>query len=255
MLVDSHCHLDRLDFAAKDLAAYLEDAAKAGVKFFLCPGIDLEHFPQILQIADTHENIVVTVGRHPTETGRIPTVTELVELGSNKLVVGVGETGLDYYYCKSEADKEAQRELFRIHIRAAKELNKPLVIHSREAAGDIIAILKEEQASAVGGVLHCYTESLEAAQATLELNFYISFSGIITFKNADNLREVAQAIPVEKMLLETDSPYLAPVPKRGKPNEPAFLSYVAETMARIHKISLQSLAEQTTANFFNLFKL
>lgn len=253
MLVDSHCHLDRLDFSMRDLDNYLAVASAVGVNFFLCPGIDIEHFPNILHLAETHENIVVTVSKHPTEKGTDPDVKRLVELGYNKLVVGVGETGLDYYYCNSESDREYQKNLFRTHIRAAKELNKPLVIHSREAAQDIISILQEENAKTIGGVMHCYTENLEFAEAAMELNFYISFSGIITFKNAGKLREVARAIPLNKMLLETDSPYLAPVPMRGKPNEPAFLRYTAEYMAHLREITFDMLSEVTTENFFRLF--
>lgn len=255
MLIDSHCHLDRLDFTHKNLDAILLDAAEVDVNYFLCPGIDLEHFANILQIATTHKNIVISVGRHPTEEGHIPSVNELCEFGNDHLVVAVGETGLDYFYCKTENDKELQRQLFRTHIRAAIELKKPLIIHSREAATDIIAILREEHAEIVGGVMHCYTESLEMAQAALGLNFNISFSGIITFKNADKLRAVAKEIPLNKILIETDAPYLAPVPMRGKSNEPKYLPYIAAELAKLHNISVAELSKHTTENFFRMCKL
>lgn len=253
MLIDSHCHLDQLDFQHKNLDDYLKAASLADVRFFLCPGIKLENVPAILDIAHKHPNIVVTVGKHPTELGIDPTVDELVKLGNDNKVVGIGETGLDYYYCKTEAEKEQQRQLFRIHVKAAKLLNKPLVIHSREAATDILQILQEENAAAIGGVLHCFTESLQDAAAALAMNFYISFSGIVTFKNAANLREVAQKVPLARMLIETDAPYLAPVPMRGKANEPAFLHYIAEYLANLRGITYNELAEQTSRNFFELF--
>jgi TatD DNase family protein len=254
MLVDSHCHLDMLDFTQKNLATILQDAAQADVKFFLCPGVDIENFPNILRLAAAHKNIVASIGRHPTEKGEIPTIDKLLELGSDKLVMGVGETGLDYSRLGSEAEKILQQDLFRVHIRAAKELNKPLIIHSRDATEDIIKILRAERAEEIGGVFHCFADSLEAAATAIELNFYISLSGIVTFKNAERLRTVAKTIPLEKMLLETDAPYLAPVPMRGKSNEPAYLRYIAEFVAGLREISYENLAMQTTENFFTLFK-
>lgn len=253
MLVDSHCHLDCLDLQTRSLADVLQQAAAADVNYFLCPGVDIEHAANVLAIAKQYSNVVAAIGKHPTETGHNPSVAELVTLGNDKIVVGIGETGLDYAGCETEAAKEQQRQLFRVHIQAAKELHKPLIIHSREAAQDILTILREEQAATVGGVLHCFTEDLAMAQAAMDLNFYISLSGIITFKKADSLRAVAMELPLDKILIETDAPYLAPVPMRGKPNEPAYLRYIAEFLAKLRGIAYQQLAEQTTANFFRLF--
>lgn len=252
MLVDSHCHLDRLDLTKyhDDLGAAIAAANDSGVDHFLCPGITLASFAKILAIAEKYQNVMVAVGTHPTEDVSFPTVKELVEIGANSLVAAVGETGLDYFYCKDEQEKENQRQLFKIHIQAAKELQKPLIIHSRLAAQDIVRILQEEQAASVGGVMHCYTENFAMAEAAMELNFLISFSGIITFKNADALRAVAKKIPLDKMLIETDAPYLAPVPMRGKPNEPAFLHYTAEYLAKYLGLSLDDFAGQTTENYF-----
>lgn len=260
MLIDSHCHLDKLTLTAeRNLSAILADAYKVGVEYILCPAVDLEHFPDVLTIVKNNKNIVASVGVHPTETGaREPTLSELVELGDDAAVVGIGETGLDYYYCQNadgqgKNSREYQRKLFKLHIAAAKELGKPLIIHSRAASSDIIAILKSEQASVVGGVMHCFTENLEMMKSVLALDFYISLAGIVTFKNADMLREVAQRVPLDRLLIETDSPYLAPVPLRGKPNEPAYVHYIAEYIAKLRHISYQDLAQQTTENFFRLF--
>lgn len=256
MLIDSHCHLDRLDLTKYngDLDAALLAAKNAGVEYFLCPGVVLEDFPNILQIAKKHPNIVVSVGLHPSEDlAHELKVEELCNLADDSLVVGVGETGLDYFYAENEEQREFQRQRFITHIHAAKELKKPLIVHSRSAASDLLQILKREKAEQVGGVLHCFTEDWETAQVAIELNFYIAFSGIVTFKNALALQQIAKQVPLERLLLETDSPYLAPVPMRGKPNEPAFLRYTAEFISKLRDIDCDTIAEETSHNFFRLF--
>lgn len=249
-LVDSHCHLDRIDLTPFHgrLTEVLEIARKEGVERFLCVSINLEHFPQLLSIAQNFPGIQVSVGVHPGEqVSHEPDVEELIALAQNPTVVAIGETGLDYHY--HHEDTRQQQERFRLHIAAARAVGKPLIIHSREARVDTLRILKEENARDVGGVLHCFTEDWNTAYAAVELGFYISFSGIITFRNAVELREVATRLPIENLLLETDSPYLAPVPHRGKSNHPAWIRYVAEQIAVIRGIELTELAEVTTSNF------
>lgn len=255
MLINSHCHLDRLDLTPYqgDLSLALQAAEALDVKHFLCVCVELEHFPHITAIAERYPQVQTTVGLHPTEqVAEEPTAEQLIELGKHPKVVGVGETGLDYYRC--EGDVEWQRQRFRNHIRAARVLQKPLIIHSRMAREDTLAILKQEHAETVGGVLHCFTESWEMAKEAMDdLGFYISFSGIVTFKNAVELQDIARKMPLERMLVETDSPYLAPVPYRGKPNEPAYVRYVAESLAVLKNTDLATIANNTTANFFQLF--
>jgi TatD DNase family protein len=254
MLIDSHCHLDRLDLTPYqgDLGLALKAAYAQDVKHFLCVCIDLDHFPQLINITENHTNVRTTLGLHPTESiEKEPNVEELVALAKHPKVIGIGETGLDYYRC--EGDMEWQRQRFRNHIHAAKALKKPLIVHSRMAQIDTIRILKDEKADNVGGIIHCFTESLEMAKAALDLGFYISFSGIITFSNAKDLREVAKQVPLKSTLIETDSPYLAPVPYRGKSNEPAYVRYVAEALAHIKETDLETIAMHTTTNFFRLF--
>ena len=254
MLIDSHCHLDQLnlDKYSGNLDAALQFAKEQGVEFFLCVCIDLLHFPQILAIAQGYEHVRVTVGLHPTEqAAEEPTMAQLVELAQNPLVLGIGETGLDYYRC--EGDVEWQRERFRCHIQAAKAVQKPIIVHTRQAQEDTIRILVEENAASVGGVMHCFTETWEMAQQAMDLGFYISFSGIVSFPNAKALQEVVKKVPLEKMLIETDSPYLAPVPHRGKPNEPAYVRYVAECIAALKDVAVETVAEHTTRNFRRLF--
>ncbi|MBS0358646.1 MAG: TatD family hydrolase [Proteobacteria bacterium] len=254
MIVDSHCHLDQLDLTpyGGDIKLALEAAKKNDVGHFLCVSIDLDTFPKILEIANQFDQVNVSVGLHPNEKVDIePTQEQLVALAQNKKVIAIGETGLDYY--RSEGDLEWQRNRFRCHIRAAKESKKPLIIHTRMASEDTLNVMREEKAHEIGGVMHCFTESLEVAERSMEMNFYISFSGIVTFQNAKELREVAKKVPLERMLIETDSPYLAPMPFRGKPNEPAYVKYVAECIAELRGISYQEVAEKTTENFFRLF--
>jgi TatD DNase family protein len=252
MLVDSHCHLNFPDLAA-NLPAVLQAMRDNGVSHAMCIGVTLEKFPQVLAIAEAYENIYATVGIHPdNEDVEEADVDRLVALANHPKVVGIGETGLDYF--RLTGDLEWQRERFRTHIRAAIATGKPLVIHTRNAAEDTLRIMREEGADRVGGVMHCFTESQEVAEQAMELGFYISLSGIVTFKNAGALKEVAKSIPLDRMLVETDSPYLAPIPYRGKTNQPAYVRYVAEHVAELRGITPQEVAEATTQNFFRLFK-
>lgn len=257
-LVDSHCHLDRLDLNPWDgkISGALQSAAEQGVGHFLCVSIDLENYPNILEIARHHESVSVSVGVHPNERdGHEPTVAELVDLAGDSEVVAIGETGLDYFRSQKddEDDLEWQRERFRTHINAAKQTTKPLIIHMREATEDTLRLLKEEGADEVGGVMHCFVENWDIAQRALELNFDISFSGIVTFNSAKELKEVAAKMPIDRMLVETDSPYLAPVPYRGKPNYPAYVRNVAECVAELRGIHWEEVANITTENFFRRF--
>lgn len=255
MLVDSHCHLDRLDlnYYKKDLNQLLDFAREQGVIHFLCVCIDLANFPAVLAIAERYSDVSASVGVHPTEeVATEPTFDELLHYAQHPKVVALGETGLDYY--RENTQKALQQQRFRQHIRAAIAVNKPLIVHTRQARADTIAILKEEGAHQVGGVLHCFTEDLAMAEVAIALNFYVSFSGILTFKNATELKSIAQHLPLERLLIETDSPYLAPMPFRGKPNQPAYVRYVAETLAALRGCSFDKIVEQTSANFFTLFK-
>ena len=252
MLVDSHCHLDFPELRG-DLAGLLARMADNGVTHALTISTTLAGFPGVLEVARSRPNLWCTAGVHPDERGdgREASEEELVELAADPKVVAIGETGLDYF--RVEGDTGWQRERFRRHIRAARACGKPLVIHTREAAADTLRILEEEGAGEVGGVMHCFTESLEVARAAMRLGFHISFSGIVTFKNALALKEVAREVPLERMLVETDSPYLAPVPHRGRTNEPAYVRHVAEEIARLKGMAPEAVAEATTRNFFALF--
>lgn len=253
MLVDSHCHLDMLCPDQDALQPVLKEAASQEVQHLLCVSVSLERFKSMLELIEPHQQISASVGVHPDGTDvHEPEVDELVALGQQDKVVAVGETGLDYF--RVEGDVEWQRERFRRHIQAARELNKPLIVHTRAAREDTLKILSEERAADAGGVLHCFTEDWEMAQAAMDMNFYISFSGIVTFKNALALKEVARKMPAERILVETDSPYLAPVPRRGKSNQPAYVRYVAEHIAELREQSLESVASATTHNFYELFK-
>jgi TatD DNase family protein len=253
-LVDSHCHLNMLDLTAYngDLDALLDNARKNGVNYFLCVCTELNTFPQILILAEKYPDVTVSIGIHPTEiVQHEPTTDQLCELAQHPKVIAFGETGLDYY--REATDKALQQERLRRHIRAAKQIKKPLIIHTRQARTDTIQILKEENADAVGGVMHCFTEDWTMAQQALDLNFYISFSGIVTFRNAQELKDIAVKVPLDRMLIETDSPFLAPIPYRGKPNEPAYVRFVAEHIAELRGISFEEVAKHTTENFFRLF--
>ena len=256
-IVDSHCHIDRVDLNAFGFDSY-NDVVKAandmGVTHLLCVCIDMENFSAVHKIACDNDQVTCSVGVHPVdEVDQEPTVEELVEKASMDKVVAIGETGLDYFHCKG--DLTWQHERFRTHIRAAVEANKPLIIHTRDAREDTIRILKEEGADRVGGVLHCFTESMEMAEAGMELGFYVSFSGIVTFKNAKELQAVAKAIPDNRILIETDAPYLTPTPLRGKPNQPAYVKHVAEFVADLREVSFEHLAKVTTENFERLFRV
>ena len=251
MYIDSHCHINFPDLAGK-LPEVFDLMAKNQVSHALCISVELEKFPEIRALAEAHPNVYASVGVHPDhEDCTEPTVDELVALADHPRVVAIGETGLDYF--RLSGDLEWQRERFRTHIRAARVCRKPLVIHTRTAADDTLRIMREENAGEAGGVMHCFTESLAVAEAAIELGFYISFSGIVTFKNAAALRDVAAAIPLERMLIETDSPYLAPVPHRGQTNEPGFVKHVAEEIARLRGMTADEIGNITSGNFFRLF--
>lgn len=252
MLVDSHCHLNFPELA-ENLPAIRQSMQDNGVGHALCISVTLPDFPQVLALAENHHNFYASVGVHPDyENIAEPTVDELVILANHPKVIAIGETGLDYF--RLTGDLEWQRNRFRNHIRAAIACGKPLVIHTRNAAEDTLRIMREENAQQVAGVMHCFTESLDVAMQAIALGFYISFSGIVTFKNATALKEVAQQVPLDRMLVETDSPYLAPIPHRGKTNQPAYVKYVAEEIARLRGISLEEVTAATTENFFRLFK-
>jgi len=253
MFVDSHCHIDMEELAAQGEALFERMAAEQ-VSYATCIGVTLEGAPGILALADSRPNIFATVGVHPENTeGEEASVERLVGLAAHPKVIGIGETGLDYYWHKDRP--EWQRERFRVHIRAARACGKPLVIHTRDAAEDTLRILCEENAEAVGGVMHCFTESMEIAEAAMALGFYISFSGIVTFKNASQVKEVAAKVPLDRILIETDSPYLAPVPYRGKVNEPSYVPQVAKELAKLRGAGIDEIASASTANFCRLFSL
>ena len=249
-LVDSHCHLDFPEFEGK-LPEIREEMRANGVTHALCISVELPKFPKVLALAEAHDNFYASVGVHPDHESEAVATRRLVELAQHPRVVAIGETGLDYH--RRSGDLEWQRERFRAHIRAARECGKPLVIHTRDAAEDTIRIMREEGAGEVGGVMHCFTETADVAVSALALGFHISFSGIVTFKNAGDLREVAKAVPLDRLLVETDSPYLAPVPHRGKTNRPGLVRHVAEEVARLRGIGLDAVADATTRNFFRLF--
>lgn len=253
MLVDSHCHLDFPELAGR-ISQVLDSMKDAKVDAALCVSVSLEGLPDVLRLAESHGNLYASVGVHPEHSDCAePDVDTLIAHARHPRVVAIGETGLDYYWHKGET--EWQRDRFRVHIRAAKACGKPLIIHMRDAADDTLRIMAEEGAAAVGGVMHCFTETQEVAEKAMALGFHISFSGIVTFKSARQLKAVAQAVPLDRMLVETDSPYLAPVPHRGKPNEPAFVRHVAEHIAELRGISMAQVEQATTDNFCRLFKV
>lgn len=252
MFVDSHCHLNFPELAAQ-MPAIRQAMADNEVGHALCVSVTLPDFPAVLALAEAYDNFYASVGVHPDyENIEEPTLEGLIRLADHPKVIAIGETGLDYF--RLTGDLEWQRERFRTHIRAAIATQKPLIIHTRNASADTIRIMQEEKAVQVGGVMHCFTESLEVAKAAIEMGFYISFSGIVTFKNATALKEVAKAIPLDKMLIETDSPYLAPMPYRGKTNQPGYVKHVAEEIAKLRSAPIETIASATTANFFKLFK-
>ena len=253
MLVDSHCHLDFPELQA-DFPGVLARMRDNGVTHALTISTTLETFPAVRAVARSQPNLWCTAGVHPDERrdGREASLEDLVAMADDPKVIAIGETGLDYF--RVEGDTGWQRERFRTHIRAARRCAKPLVIHTRSSAEDTIALMAEEGAGEVGGVMHCFTESWEVAEAAIGLGFHISFSGIVTFKNALPLKDVARRVPLDRMLVETDSPYLAPVPHRGKSNQPAYVKHVAEEIARLRGIAFDEVAAATTRNFFRLFR-
>ena len=251
MFVDSHCHLDFPEFTTR-MPEVLDRMAEHRVTHALCISVDLPAFPAVLAVAEGAPHLFASVGTHPDYEDTVePTVDELVRLADHPKVVAIGETGLDYY--RLEGDLAWQRERFRVHVRAARATGKPLVIHTRAAAEDTLRVLREEGAAEVGGVLHCFTETWDVASAALDLGFYISMSGIVTFKNAKVLHDVAQRVPLERLLIETDSPYLAPVPFRGRTNEPAFVSHVAARVGELRGVPADAIGRATSDNFFRLF--
>ena len=253
MLVDSHCHLDFPELVGQ-LPAVLARMGEAGVGAALIAGVTLERFPQVRSILATATNLYGAVGVHPdTEEGEEATVDRLLALAAEPRIVAIGETGLDYY--RLTGDLEWQRQRFRVHIEAARRCGKPLIIHTRAARDDTLRILEEERAGEVGGVFHCFTEDRDTAWRAVELGFHVSFSGILTFKNATELRAVAAELPLDRLLVETDAPYLAPTPYRGKLNEPAYVRHVAEELARVRGLPLDVIIQATTENFRRLFRI
>lgn len=253
MIVDSHCHLDMLkDYDSTD--NIIIRAKEANVHYLQTICTRLDNFENILFIAKKYNNVFASVGIHPSEVETVTTAKEILELASHEKVIGLGETGLDYFYNKEAKHQKMQRESFREHIIASQENNLPVIVHTRDAEEDTLRIIEEHKKDKeFPGLIHCFTASKELAVKMLDLGMYISISGIVTFKNAAELQEVAKFIPLDRMLVETDSPYLAPVPKRGKTNEPSYTKHVAEFIAHLKGINLEKVAEQTTNNFFSLF--
>ncbi len=252
MLIDSHCHLNFPELL-ENLPAIKQAMHDNGVGYALCISVTLPDFPQVLALAETNDNFYASVGVHPDyENIEEPTLQRLLTLANHPKIIAIGETGLDYF--RLTGDLEWQRMRFRTHIRAAIACGKPLVIHTRNAAEDTLRIMREENAQQIGGVMHCFTENLDTALQAIELGFYISFSGIVTFKNAVTIKEVARQVPLDRILVETDSPYLAPVPYRGKTNQPSYVKHVAEEVAKLRGISFEEVSKATTENFFRLFK-
>lgn len=253
VFVDSHCHINFSDFA-DDGDAVVERMRAANVTHAMCISVTLPEWPSVVALSDRHANIYATAGVHPDyENIEEPSVADLLTRAQHPKVQAIGETGLDYY--RLQGDLEWQRQRFRTHIRAARECGKPLVIHTRSASEDTLAIMREERADEVGGVMHCFTETWDVASAAMDLGFHISFSGIVSFKSAKDLRDVAQRVPLERMLIETDSPYLAPVPYRGKRNEPSFVPHVAASIAAVRDIEVETVGRATSQNFFSLFRV
>ncbi|WP_273149989.1 TatD family hydrolase [Methylophaga thiooxydans] len=252
MYIDSHCHLNMLADEPGGIDAMVAEATDNGIQHILCIAIDKKSCAEVKAIADTFPQVTASVGIHPNvEQEEQFTVEQLIAEASHPKVIAIGETGLDYF--RSEGDLEWQRERFRIHIEAAKQTQKPLIIHTREARQDTMAILEKENAEKAGGIIHCFTENWETAQRALDIGFYISLSGIVTFKSAKELQDVAKKLPLDRILIETDSPYLAPVPHRGKTNKPVFVKHVAEFLAELRGDTVENIAATTTANFQRLF--
>ena len=251
--IDSHCHINFHELS-ENIHDVLAKMQQNEVVAALCVSVNLADFPQVLALAERYPHIYASVGVHPDyESVEEPTVERLVELAHHPKVIAIGETGLDYY--RLTGDLDWQRERFRNHIRASIACGKPLIIHTRSSAEDTLRIMAEEGAEKAGGVMHCFTENWEVAQAALDMGFYISFSGIVTFKSAKDLQETCRHVPLDKLLIETDSPYLAPVPHRGKTNEPAWVAQVGEFVAGLKGVSVEELAKRTTSNFYECFQV
>ena len=254
MLIDSHCHLDRLDLSKTEngLDDVLAQAAELGVERMLCVSIDMQNVHEVKRLASHYDTVYASVGTHPTaEEQQEPSVETLVELADDPKVIAIGETGLDYFHC--QGDMSWQHDRFRRHIEASKQTGKPLIIHTRDAKEDTIRLMQEEGAEKAGGVMHCFVEDMETAEKAMEMGFYISFSGIVTFNSAKTLQDVARRVPLDRLLVETDSPYLTPVPYRGRPNFPAYTRHVAEFIAKLRDIQYEEIAQASTENFYRLF--
>jgi len=255
MFIDSHCHLDCIDL--KDFEhsfdRLLDDIKASQIDRMLCVSINLQSYEPMRKLVEPYDFIDVSVGIHPSDAAQHSSSSELLQkLGQDERVVAIGETGLDYYYAKES--KSEQQQSFRTHIQAARALGKPVIVHTRDAQQDTLEIMKSEQAESCGGVLHCFTESWDMAREALDMGFYISFSGIITFKNAAALREVAAQVPDDRILIETDSPYLAPMPHRGRQNRPSWVTHVAECLAEVRSSSVEDIASLSSDNYMSLFK-
>lgn len=257
-IIDSHCHLNMIDLTEFDnnMDKMIEQARAAGVKHFLCVAVVVEDFPALCQIAERYPDVSISVGVHPDSPfGKELDAEALCQLATFPQCIAIGETGLDYYRIERSEERVLQQQRFREHIRASIASGKPLIIHTREAAEDTLRILAEENAASIGGVMHCFTETWDVAKRALDLNFYISFSGIMTFKNATTIHDVAKKVPADRMLIETDSPYLAPVPFRGKQNHPAWVAHVAQGLATLRQVDYETIAAQTTDNFYRCFRI
>lgn len=254
MFIDSHCHLDCIDLSPYDhsFEGFMQEAHQQRIDHMLCVSINWENYPAMRNLVQDYPDISISVGVHPNEhAGHDPSEQELIDQALQDQAVAIGETGLDYF--RSEGELGWQQDRFRTHIRAAKKLHKPIIIHTREAQGDTIRLMREEEAAETGGVMHCFTEDWSMAKQALDLDFYISFSGIVTFKNARQIQDVAKKVPEDRFLIETDSPYLAPVPKRGKPNYPLYVRHVAECVAELRGISTERVADLSAQNYHRLF--
>lgn len=252
-IVDSHCHLDKIDLEAfgGSIETLLAQAKELDVQKFLCVSINLDDFPKVLELAKNHQEIFASVGVHPTEILEIePTVSQLIKLADEKEIIAIGESGLDYFHIKKE-EADWQRDRFRTHIEVSKQTQKPIIVHTRNAKNDTMDIIEQEHCE--GGIMHCFVEDWETAKRALDCGFYISISGIVTFKNATDLQELVKKIPSDRLLVETDSPYLTPMPYRGRANSPGYTRYVVEKIAQLRNTTTQEIAEVTTQNFNKLF--
>ena len=258
MIVDSHCHLNILpEDKVGSVAEVIERAKELGVNRILCVAINPEQWQAVLDLADAHPEVYAAIGVHPCEEPSVVVTDDaLLEAASHPKVIAIGEIGLDYFHFKvEEQDMTWQHDRLRQHVRIAKQLQKPVIIHTRNSTPDCLQILKEEGADEVGGIMHCFVEDIETAKQAMDIGFYISFSGIVTFKNATDLKAVAQQVPLNRILVETDSPYLAPMPYRGKTNQPGYTRYVVEEIAKLRDLPFETVADATTENFNRLFKL